>query len=167
MIDDGLLRRFPAEAVIKLNLCAFDEGVRESVLAAIERIVNADSPASGAPKQPEIATLHRYLLIRNDSEATGRVGAMSRLNLTADRLCRADPMAECENFGLFGAERGAPSVFWLAGGIDSGVYAKAEKEGRIGEIPKNHDPRFAPVIHRALETGVETLVGGAQAWLSA
>ena len=66
----------------------------------------------------------------------------------------------------FGAEWGAPSVFWFVGGTDPGMYAKAKEEGTIGEIPTNHNPRFAPVIHPTLETGVEALVVAAQAWLS-
>ena len=37
----------PDEAIIKLNVRTFDEGVRKRVLAAIERIVNAEAAASG------------------------------------------------------------------------------------------------------------------------
>jgi len=47
----------PDEAIIKLNVRTFDEGVRKRVLAAIERIVHAEAAASGAPKPPEIAPL--------------------------------------------------------------------------------------------------------------
>jgi len=39
----------PDEAVIKLNMRSFDEGVRKRVLAAIERIVKAEAAASGSP----------------------------------------------------------------------------------------------------------------------
>ena len=40
----------PDDAIIKLNVRTFDEGVRKHVLAAIERIVNAEAAASGAPE---------------------------------------------------------------------------------------------------------------------
>ena len=53
----------PDEAIIKLNVRTFDEGVRKRVLAAIERIVNAEAAASGAPKAPEITPLDRYALV--------------------------------------------------------------------------------------------------------
>ena len=53
----------PDEAIIKLNVRTFDEGVRKRVLAAIERIVNAEAAASGAPKPPEITPLDRYALV--------------------------------------------------------------------------------------------------------
>jgi metal-dependent amidase/aminoacylase/carboxypeptidase family protein len=49
----------PDEAVIKLNVRSFDEGVRKRVLAAIERIVKAEATASGAPRPPEITPLDR------------------------------------------------------------------------------------------------------------
>jgi len=50
----------PDEAVIKLNVRSFDDGVRRRVLAAIERIVKAEAAASGAPRPPEITPLDRY-----------------------------------------------------------------------------------------------------------
>src|SRR4029079_12860241 len=44
----------PDDAIIKLNVRTFDAGVRKHVLGAIERIVNAEAEASGAPRKPEI-----------------------------------------------------------------------------------------------------------------
>ena len=60
-----------------------------------------------------------------------------------------------------------PSVFWFVGGTDPEMYAKAKAAGKVNEIPSNHNPRFAPVIHPTLRTGVEALVVAARAWLSA
>ncbi|HET9179157.1 MAG TPA: M20 family metallopeptidase [Terriglobia bacterium] len=157
----------PEEAIIKLNVRTFDESVRQRVLAAIERIVNAEAAASGAPKKPEITALDRYSLVQNDPEATRRVSDAFRLYFPSDRVQETSPTTASEDFGTFGSEWGAPSVFWFVGGIDPEVYAKAEKDGRIGEVPTNHNPRFAPVIHPTLESGVEALVVAAQAWLSA
>lgn len=155
----------PDEALIKLNVRTFDEGVRKRVLGAIERIVNAEADASGAPKKPEITPLDRYSLVRNHPEATKRVGDAFRRHFAADRVQETEPTTASEDFGSFGAEWGAPSVFWFVGGTDPGLYAKAKKDGKIGDIPTNHNPRFAPVIHPTLETGVEALVVAAQAWL--
>jgi hippurate hydrolase len=59
-----------------------------------------------------------------------------------------------------------PSVFWFVGGTDPEQYANARAEGRLSELPTNHNPRFAPVLHPTLETGVETLVVAAGAWLT-
>jgi len=129
--------------------------------------VNGEAAASGAPKKPEITILDRYSLVTNDPEATKRVSDAFRLHFSADRVQESKPTTASEDFGSFGAEWGVPSVFWFVGGIDSGLYAKAQKEGTLGEIPTNHNPRFAPVIHPTLEAGLEALVVAAQAWLSA
>ena len=44
---------------------------------------------------------------------------------------------------------------------------KPRKRVELNELPVNHSPLFAPVIHPTLRTGVETLVVAAQAWFSA
>lgn len=156
----------PDEAIIKLNVRTFDEGVRKRVLAAITRIVNAEAAASGAPKPPEITPLDRYDLVTNDFDATRRVVDAFRKTFPADQVQETKPTSASEDFGCFGSEWHAPSVFWFVGGIDEGVYAKAKAAGKLSEIPTNHNPRFAPVIHPTLETGVEAMVVAAQAWLS-
>ena len=157
----------PDEAIIKLNVRTFDENVRKRVLAAIERIVNAEAAASGAPKPPEITPLDRYSLVMNDPEATRRVMEAFRQYFPLDRIRETGPASASEDFGSFGAEWGVPSVFWFVGGTHPETYAKAKAAGRLNEIPTNHNPRFLPVIHPTLETGVETLIVATRAWLSA
>jgi hippurate hydrolase len=157
----------PDEAVIKLNVRTFDEGVRKRVLAAIKRIVNAEARAAGAPKLPEITPLDRYSLVRNDAAATNRVVEAFRKNFPASQIQATKPTMASEDFGCFGTEWHVPSVFWFVGGIDPVQYAKAKKAGRLGDIPTNHNPHFAPVIHPTLETGVKTLVVAARAWFAA
>jgi amidohydrolase len=157
----------PDDAVIKLNVRTFDQEVRKRVLDAIERIVNAEAEASGAPKPPEFKTLDRYDLVTNDADATDRVGEALRAHFGADRVVAIPPISASEDFGSFGTEWHAPSVFWTVGGTDPDLYARAERDGRLTELPTNHNPKFAPVLHPTLETGVEALVTASCAWLSA
>ena len=157
----------PDEAIIKLNVRTFDEGVRQRVLAAITRIVNAEAEASGAPRKPEITPLDRYPLAVNDAAASQRVVEAFRRHFTDERVRTTGPASASEDFGSFGSEWGVPSVFWFVGGTDAEVYAKARAENRINELPTNHNPSFLPVIHPTLETGVEALVVAARAWLAA
>ena len=58
-------------------------------------------------------------------------------------------------------------MFWFVGGTDPEVYLKAKVAGKVGELPTNHNPRFAPAIHPTLKAGVEAMVVAAQVWLSA
>jgi hippurate hydrolase len=90
-----------------------------------------------------------------------------RRHFPADLIRQTGPTSASEDFGSFGAQWHAPSVFWFVGGTDPDVYAKAKAEGRLNEIPTNHNPRFVPVLHPTLETGVEALIVAARAWLSA
>ncbi len=156
----------PDEALIKLNVRTFDEGVRKRVLAAIERIVKAEAAASGALRPPEIKSLDHYPLNVNDAGASERVADAFRRHFSADRVSRTGPAPASEDFGSFGTEWHVPSVFWFVGGTDPQVYAEAKKAGRINELPVNHSPLFAPVIHPTLQIGVEALVVAAQAWFS-
>ena len=157
----------PDEAVIKLNVRTFDEDVRKRVLAAIKRIVNAEAEASRAPKKPEITPFDRYAFVKNDPEATKRAIDAFRSYFPADRVKDTQPTTASEDFGSFGTEWQVPSVFWFVGSTDPETYANAKRSGTIADIPTNHNPRFAPVIHPTLETGVETLVVAAHAWLAA
>jgi metal-dependent amidase/aminoacylase/carboxypeptidase family protein len=156
----------PDEAVIKLNVRSFDEGVRKRVLAAIERIVKAEAAASGAPRPPEITSLDRYSPVINDPAATKCVVDAFRRHFSADRVRETGPASASEDFGSFGAEWHAPSVFWFIGGTDPDRYAKAKEASRLNEIPTNHSPHFAPVIHPTLQIGVEELIVATRAWLA-
>ena len=157
----------PDEAIIKLNVRTFDAGVRQRVMAAIERIANAEAAASGAPRRPEITTIDQYPLNVNNQEATNRVVDAFRGHFGAERVRATGAAPASEDFGSFGSEWHVPSVFWFVGGTDPETYAKAKKANKINELPVNHSPKFAPVLHPTLQTGVEALVVAARAWLPA
>lgn len=155
----------PDEAVIKLNVRTFDANVRKHVLAAIERIVNAEAEASGAPRKPEITPLDHYPLNVNDEAASNRIAEAFRGYFSADRVKHAGPAPASEDFGCFGTAWQVPSVFWFVGGSDPKAYAKAKAAGTLNSLPVNHSPKFAPILHPTLKTGIEALVVGALAWL--
>lgn len=156
----------PEEAIIKLNVRTYDEGVRTRVLAAIDRIVRAEAAASGAPRPPEITTLDSYPLGVNDAAASQRVVDAFRAYFPAGRVSQTGPTSASEDFGSFGSAWRVPSVFWFVGGTDPDTYAKAKASGQLNTLPSNHSPYFAPVLHPTLETGVQTMVVGALAWLA-
>jgi amidohydrolase len=153
----------PDDALLKVNVRSFDEGVRRHVLDAIRRIVNAEAEASGAPEPPKIETTEHYPLTTNDADATGRVAAALRARFGDDHVHElAAPVSASEDFGSFGTEWGVPSVFWYVGGTDPDVYHRAEQAGRVADdIPTNHNPRFAPVIDPTLATGVQAITTAA------
>lgn len=72
----------PDEAILKLNVRTYDENVRKRVLGAIERIVNAEAAASGAPKPPEIT---HWTAIRWAPTMPMRASASSRPSVPISR----------------------------------------------------------------------------------
>ena len=155
----------PDEAVLKLNIRTLDENVRAHILSAVERIVYSEASASGAPKKPEIRSIEHYSLVRNDSKATEKAVESFKSCFPSEELKEVQPTSASEDFGNFGDEANVPSVFWFVGGTDPDEFARAEKDGKIGEIPTNHNPRFAPVIHPTLEAGIKAMYCAAGAWL--
>jgi amidohydrolase len=103
----------PDEALLKINVRSFDEKVRSRVLAAIERIVNAEASASGAPKPPQITPFDHFALTVNDPQQTQHVADALRGCFGADRVSELHgPLPVSEDFGSFGREWSVPSVFW-------------------------------------------------------
>ena len=133
----------------------FDEAVRRHVLDAIERIVNAEAAASGAPKPPQITTTEHYPLTVNDPRRTAarRRRAARPLRRRPRARARA-PVSASEDFGSFGTEWRVPSGVLVRRRHRSGHLPRGRAAGRVArDIPTNHNPAFAPVIHPTLRLG--------------
>lgn len=155
----------PDDALLRLNVRTYEPAVRERVLAAIRRIVEAESTASGSPKAPKIDVISEYPLTRNDDAATRKVVEALEGRLGADALQEVEPTTGSEDFGRFGEAWKIPSVFWFVGGTDPAKYEAAERSGKAADLPVNHSPNFAPVEEPTLRLGVEAMVAAASAWL--
>ena len=157
----------PDDATIKLNLRTYSEDTRAAMLESIRRICRAESEASGAPKPPEITAINRYPLTENDPAATEKVGGALRAVLGDKAALAPQAASASEDFSVFGRAWNVPYVFWFVGGTDPDAYAQARQGKTLNQIPSNHSPKFAPVIHPTLETGVRAMLAAAGAWLSA
>ncbi|AUI64228.1 amidohydrolase [Amycolatopsis sp. BJA-103] len=146
-------------AVLEVNIRSFDQAVREKVVAAVERIVQGEAATAGAPKPPEIERIGTFPVTENDDAATEGLTAAFRDHFGEGRVMPAPLVTGSEDFSEFGRAAGAPSVFWLVGGLDEQKVIAAMTAGRFEQdIPSNHSPLFAPLPHPTLSAGVETLV---------
>ncbi|MFB7107685.1 peptidase dimerization domain-containing protein [Streptomyces sp. NPDC056291] len=156
----------PDEARLQLNIRTYTPQVRRTVLGAVERIVRGEAVAAGAQRDPEISTLHTFPLMVNDEEACARTMADIGDMVGHDRLTDPGASSGSEDVGVFGTSANVPVCYWLLGGVDPDVYAKAEAAGtRSRDIPQNHSPFFAPVMRPTLTNGVTALTTAALAWL--
>lgn len=156
----------PDRALLRLNVRTFKDQVRTRVLAAIRRILDAEAAASGAPKPPAYSVLSEYPLTRNDEAATRKVVTALERQFGPDRVREIEPATASEDFGLFAGAWSVPAVFWVIGGIDPERYRAAAQAGKLDELPANHAPDFAPVMHPTLRTGVEAMLAAAGVWLA-
>ncbi len=156
----------PPEAKLGLSVRTFDEAVRAKVLASIERIVNAEAAAAGAPKPPEISYDERLPVTVNHPAATARTAAALRAVVGEDRVIDPGMISGSEDVGVLATAAGVPLVYWFLGGSDPALFGDAMSTGRMPEnVPSNHSPFFAPLIEPTLELGVSTLVAAAREWL--
>jgi amidohydrolase len=149
----------PEDAYLGVNVRFFDDAVRARVLASIERIVQGEAAAAGAPQPPTVTTRDSFPPVVNDPAETERTRGVLAARFGAERVIDPGPVSGSEDVGVLATAAGVPIVYWLLGGWDPAAYEEAFRAGTTDrDIPSNHSPRFAPVPHPTLETGVEALV---------
>jgi hippurate hydrolase len=157
----------PAEAKLELSLRYPDDQARARVLEKVERIVRAEAQASGAEDEPVIVTDHTLPPTINDPDATARVIDALATRFGADSVVDPGMFTGSEDVSWFARESGAPLVFWFWGGVDPAAFAAAEAGGTLErDVPTNHSPLYAPLIHPTIENGVDALVVTAREFLS-
>ena len=110
----------PDDALIKLNVRTFDEAVRQRVLDAIKRIVNAESEAPALPSRPEITPprpLRPGASTTTRQPSSGCADAFpGSLRRSTGWFNRSGPASASEDFGSFGVEWHVPSGSGLSAG---------------------------------------------------
>lgn len=156
----------PAEAKLELSLRYPDDEARARVLAKVERVVRAEAQASGAEEEPVIVVDHSLPPTINDVHATARLTLAFDNAFGEGTVVDPGMFTGSEDVSWFAREAGVPLVFWFWGGVDPQAFAAAKAGGTIDrDIPTNHSPFFAPVIHPTLERGVDALVVAAREFL--
>ena len=157
----------PAEATLQLSLRYPDEQLREKVLEKVERVIRAEAMASGAEREPEISTLHKLPATINDADATARVVSAFRGVFGEQSVIDPGLFTGSEDVSWFARDAGVPLVFWFWGGVDPKVYADAVANDTVDkDVPTNHSPFYAPVIHPTIETGVTAMATAARQFLA-
>lgn len=156
----------PADATLQLSLRYPDEQLREKVLERVERVIRAEAMASGAEREPEISTLHRLPATINDADATERVVSAFRGVFGEQSVIDPGLFTGSEDVSWFARDAGVPLVFWFWGGVDPKAYADAVANDTVDkDVPTNHSPFYAPVIHPTIEVGVNAMATAAREFL--
>ena len=156
----------PDHAELDVNIRSVEPEVRDRVLGSVRRIVEAEATASGMTVPPQITVNAVAPATVNSPEHT----EMLRNRFVTewgDRVIDYGTVSGSEDVGELAIAAEAPLVFWITGGSDPATVAAAQAAGRFEQdIPSNHSPYFAPVLHPTIERGVQALVLGARTFLA-
>jgi amidohydrolase len=157
----------PAEAKLELSLRYPDDDARGRVLAKVERVVRAEAQASGAEEEPVIEIDHSLPPTINDVHATARLTLAFDSAFGEGTVVDPGMFTGSEDVSWFAREAGVPLVYWFWGGVDPKIFAEAMAGGTLErDVPTNHSPFFAPVLHPTIERGVDALVVAAKEFLA-
>lgn len=149
----------PDRAELLLNLRTYDMGIRDRIIASIERIVAGECQAAGSPKEPTFEYYDQFPLTDNDEEANDAITEAFEDYFDDGVVLPATPATASEDFSEIPNAFEIPYVYWMIGSTDAEKYKKAAEAGSVNtDIPANHSPQFAPVIDPTLEIATKAQV---------
>lgn len=159
----------PDRAELGIGVRASNEASLDRALAAVRRIVLAESAAAGAPREPEVTVVSRSAVLRCDPHATDAVRRAHIGLLGAGRVLSWPGSMATEDFPLFGdagagvhGQHGVPLVYWMLGVVGADAWRRATAGGPdASPPPPNHSPHFAPHIGSALRPAIAALTSAA------
>ncbi|PIB04282.1 MULTISPECIES: amidohydrolase [Streptomyces] len=165
----------PDSASLGITVRALSPASLDRVVTAVERVVRAESAASGCPRDPEITVVSRSPVTLPDGEVTAAVREAHGEALGIERIVPWAPSMATEDFGLHGdAGReihgcaGVPLGYWMVGVVGPRQWAAnadaipgANTAERLAALPANHSPEFAPHLPLALPSATTALTTAA------
>jgi metal-dependent amidase/aminoacylase/carboxypeptidase family protein len=137
----------PDQVQMLLTVRAFDPKVREHLLAAITRQLNAEATAADAPTMPSIKIIGGTDSVYNDPALTAHVAEVLSRVLGADSIREMPALMTSEDFSQYG-RAGAKAVLLHIGAVDPAELAS----GKI--LPGPHSPLWAPQLEPTLRSMV-------------
>jgi len=142
----------PDEVVMQLTVRSYKDEVRKHLLAAIERIADAEAAAAGAPKKPLVEIMEGVGAVYNDPQTTNRLADRLKQVMGDSNVVLGRPIMASDDFAEY-RYAGVPSVMLELGAVNPEKYAAAKKSGEA--LPGPHSPYFAPDREPSLKTGIE------------
>jgi hippurate hydrolase len=141
----------PDEVELQLTVRSFTDAVRQKLLAAIERVVTAESRAGNSPREPSIVQTQGTRALVNDSMLTARISGVLIRELGAARVVAARPEMGSEDFSELHFA-GVPTLMLRIGAVEPTAYEAARKSGT--QLPSLHSALFAPDRQTTIETAI-------------
>lgn len=143
----------PDQAHLRGTIRTQDAGVRDKILAGIERTVKGVVAMADAPPA-ELVIAPGGKAVVNDAALTERTATVFKAAFGAKAILNTQPGSASEDYSEF-IIAGVPSVYFSLGGFDPAAIAQAKADGK--PMPVNHSPYFAPIPEPTIRTGVEAM----------
>ena len=108
-------------AALKINIRTTTASTREKVLAAVRRIIKAESEASNSPKEPLIEATSRFPLTINDGDVASRLNASFEEYFKQDFDHDTPTVNGSEDVSVLATSINKPYNFWFIGMVDPGL----------------------------------------------
>ncbi|MGW1542077.1 amidohydrolase [Streptomyces sp. NPDC002309] len=161
----------PDSADLGITVRALSQASLDRAVAAVERVVRAESAASGCPRDPDVTVVSRSPATLPDGEVTALTREAHREVLGAERVLPWAPSMATEDFGLYGDAgqeihgcAGIPLGYWMVGVVGPRQWAAtsgANAAERLASLPSNHSPAFAPHLPIALPSATKAMTAAA------
>jgi len=149
----------PDEVNLQLTVRAYKEGVRQKLLAAIERVTKGIAGAAGIPSElapiVKVSETEVTTATYNDPVLTERLAAVFAKALGQENVVKGSPVMGSEDFGYFSLDQKIPTMMFWLGAMDP-LKVKQRNEGGPA-LPSLHSPLFAPLPEPTLRTGVKAM----------
>ncbi|TKA74684.1 hypothetical protein B0A55_04713 [Friedmanniomyces simplex] len=157
------------DARLAVDVRCTNPTTREKIRKSIKRIVDAESLAGNAVKEPTYTITRTFPLTVNDEDVTARLEETFSAHFSVDKQNYTTEVAKLggsEDFPILATAVGKPYSFFMYGGTDPKMWDRCEAEGTLGEkVPINHSSLFYPVIMPTLRVAVDGYAAGALTWL--
>ena len=138
----------PDEVRLLLSVRSFDPKSRERTLASIQRQLNGEAAAAGAPERPTVTVRPAAEPVYNDPDTTARLAAAIRRALGAEHAVEMPAKMTSEDFAVYG-HAGVKAVLLHIGASDPD---QLREQGVLADL---HSPRWLPQLHPTLEAMVD------------
>ena len=147
----------PDEVVLQLTVRAFNEDVRKSILASLDRMARGVALAAGVPddRAPVMKVFdgESAPATYNDPKLAERLSRVFKGALGAGNVIESKPIMVSEDFGLFGLEgHQIPTVMFQLGTSSPQQLEESRRSGK--PVASLHSSQFLPQAEPALRTGI-------------
>jgi amidohydrolase len=155
----------PDQAKLQLSIRTYDEGVRQRILASLERMAKGIALTDGLPPdRPPTVTVTEYTTATyNDPALTERLQSVFVQTFGAANVITMPREMASEDFGFFGLDgHQIPIVDFRVGAVDPAKMAESQRTGV--PLPSLHSSLFAPLPKPTI-TGAVTAMTAAVLYL--